>query len=132
MQQCEAQATKAIQEVESLCAATIKEAEAHHMAKIKEVEDHCTAQVHALQQSHREGTLNFKHKALEKEEHTCLSFLEACGAAIRACPMEAHGVLLYPLQLLIGNILQASLLTATTQLAPWWENPNQQSPSLGI
>ena len=102
MQQCEAQATKAIQEVESLCTATIKEAETCHVATIKEVEDCCTDRVHALQQSHREGILKFKREALEQEEHAHLSFLEACGAVLRACPIEAHRVLLYPLQLLMG------------------------------
>ena len=66
MQECEAQATRAIQEAESLCATTIKEVEACHVATIKEAEDCCTAQVHALQQSHRENILNFKHKAREK------------------------------------------------------------------
>ena len=46
------------------------------------------------------------HEAWEKEEYTCLLFLDACGAALRACPVEAHGILLYPLQLLMHNILQ--------------------------
>ena len=128
LQQCEAQATRAIQEAEFLCTATIKEVEAHHVAIIKDAEDHhvatikeaedwCTAWVQALQ-SHREDILKFEHEALEKEEHSCLSFLEACGAALRACPIEAHRVLLYPLRFLMGNILPASQLTATPQLAP--------------
>ena len=118
MQQYEAQATRSIQEAEFLCTATIKEVEAHHVATIREVENSHTDQVHTLQQSHREGILNFKHEALEKQEHTCLSFLEACRSALRACPIEAHGVLFYPLQLLRGNILLASLLTASPQAAP--------------
>ena len=95
------------------------------MATIKEVEDCHTVQVHALQQSHRQDILNFKCKAREKEEHTHLSFLEACEAALRACPIEVHGVLLYPLQLFMGNILLASLLTATQQPAP----PARKPPS---
>ena len=131
MQQCEAQATRAIQEAEILYTATIKEVEACHMATIKEAEDHHTTQVHALQQSHREGILNFKHKALEKEECTCLMFLEACGATLRACPIEAHRVLLYPLHFLMGNILLASLLTVTLQPAhPMREPPFTVPPPL--
>ena len=94
------------------------------MATIKEMEDHCTVTVHDLQQSHREGILKFKHEALEKEEHTHLSFLEACGATLRACPIEVHRVLLYPLQLLMGNILLASLLTAAPQQIP----PARETP----
>ena len=117
VQECEAQATRAFQEAESLCTATIKEVEAHHMATIKDVEDHHTTKVHDLQQSHREGILKFKHEALEKEESTCLLFLEVCGAALRACPIKAHGVLLNPSQLLMGNLPLGSLLTATLQQA---------------
>ena len=66
---------------------------------------------------------------LAKEECTCLSFLEVCGAALRACPMEAHGVLLHPLQVLMGNILPASQPTATLQLAPLVREPPLTAPS---
>ena len=98
------------------------------MATIKEAEDHCTAQVHAHQQSHREGILNFEQKVLEKKAHTCLSILEACVAALRACTIEAHGVLLCPLQLLMGNILPDSLLTAGLQPAPLAREPPSTVP----
>ena len=128
MQQCGAQATRAIQEVEFLCTATIKEVEAHHVATIKEAEDCHTAWVHALQQSHREGILKFESEALEKEEHTHLLLLEACRATLRACLIEAHGVLLFPLQLLMGNILLASLLTAAPQPAPLVREPPSTIP----
>ena len=130
MQQCEAQAATAIQEAEFLCVATIEEAEAHFVATIREMEDHSTAQVHALQQSHREGILNFEGKALEREECACLTLLEACGAALRACPKEAYGILLYPLQLLMGNILLASPLTAIPQPAPLGREPQFTIPPL--
>ena len=36
--------------------------------------------------------------------------MEACGAVLWACPPEACGGLMYPLQLLIGNVLLASIL----------------------
>ena len=69
-----------------------------------------------------------------KEAEDCcthLSFLEACGATLRTCPMEAHWVLLYPLQLLMGNIPPASLLTASPQLAlPVREPPLTVPPPL--
>ena len=98
--------------------ATIKEAEAHHVTIIKEVEDHHTAQVHILQKSHKEDIQKFEHEALEKEQHTPLLFLEACGAALRVSLVEAHGVLLYSLQFLMGNIQPASLPAAALQLVP--------------
>ena len=104
--------------MESLYAATITDAETCHVAAIKEV-----AQVYSLQQLHREDMQNFEHEVLEKEEHTHLSFLNACGAALRACPRDIHGVLLSPLQLLLGVIPPASLLTAIPQLAPLVREP---------
>ena len=132
MQEYEVQATRTIQEAESLCATTIKEAESCHMATIKDVEDHHTGKVHDLQESHREGILKFKCEALEKEEHTHLSFLEACGAALRVCPIEAHGVLIYPLHLHMGNMSLASILTATLQQAPPTREPPLTAPFLSI
>ena len=53
------------------------------------------------------------YEALGKEGQDCQSFLEACRAALQACPPEAHGVLMYPLQLLTENMSLASLLVTT-------------------
>ena len=128
VQQCKAQAARAIQEAESLCTATIQEAKAHHKAAIKQVEDYHTAKVHDLQQSYREDILNFECKVWEKEECTHLSFLEAYGAALRAFPMDAHRILLYPLQLHMGNIPPASLLTAAPQPVPPLREPSLTVP----
>ena len=52
-------------------------------------------------------------EAIEKEGQDCQSFLEACGVALQACPPEAHGVLMYPLQLVTGNMSLADLLSTT-------------------
>ena len=46
--------------------------------------------------------------------------MEACRAALWACPPKAHGVLMYPLQLLTGSMPLVSILgmlATTLQLA---------------
>ena len=48
--------------------------------------------------------------AIEEEGRDCLTFPAAFGVVLQACPMEAHGALMGPVQLLMGNILLATLL----------------------
>ena len=55
-------------------------------------------------------------EALEEESHSHQSFLQACGAALQACPHKALGILMYPIHLLTRNMSLTSLLTAGTQL----------------
>ena len=93
--QNEAQATEAIKEAE-MCQ---KEAEAHCAAVIKETEAHHAIHACALEQSHKESMLELECEATAEEEHDCQAFMKACRT-ILACPPKAHGVLMYPLQLL--------------------------------
>ena len=137
--QNEARNTKAIKEVRAHCPAVTPEAEAMHAAAvweaeakyadtIREVETKCTATireaeatcadcVHTLQQSHRKSMQNIEREAIEEEGHDQHSFLSTCGVALQACPPEACGVLLFPLQLLTRNMSLATLLLTTSQLA---------------
>ena len=83
-----------------------------------------------------------EREAIEEEERDCQSFLIASGAALQVCPLEAHGVLVYPLQLLTGNMSLAALLaispepcTAMWESAPANPHPTvsaEPAPSLGI
>ena len=47
--------------------------------------------------------LALESEAIKKEGWAYQTFLQACGAALQACPMEALGVLMYHIQLLTGN-----------------------------
>ena len=49
------------------------------------------------------------------EGRDCQSFLTACRAALQACPSEACGILMHPLQLLTGNMSLAALLAISPQ-----------------
>ena len=52
------------------------------------------------------------------DEQDCQAFAEAFGMAVWACPPESHGALLYPLQILTGDVPLATILgmSVTAQL----------------
>ena len=90
---------------------------------IKEAEAHCATQAYNLEQSHVESRLKLEHEALAEEGCDCLVFEEACGAALQACPLKAHWVLMYPIQLLTGNVPLAIMLATTPQPATVGREP---------
>ena len=106
-----------IREAETHCTAMIKDAETHCAAMIKEAETHCAMQAYILEQSHEESLLRLEGAVLTEEGGDFQAFMEACGTALWACPFTAHGVLMYPLQLLTGNVPLAIMLATTPQLA---------------
>ena len=61
--------------------------------------------------------LKLECEVLVEEGHDFQAFMETCSTALWACPFEAHGVLMYPLLLLTGNVPLAAMLAATPQLA---------------
>ena len=106
----------------------IKEVKAHYTATIREAEAAGVEYAHTLQQSLGESMQDLECEAIEKEEWDCQSFLEACRAALQVCPSIAHGVLMYPLQLLTGNMSLADLLMTTPQLAIAIGKPTPATP----
>ena len=73
-----------------------------------------------MEKSHKESMLEVECEVIAEEGWGCQAFLEACGAVLWTCPPEAHGVLMYPLQLLTGNVQLAAILgmpATTLQLA---------------
>ena len=93
----EAQTTEAIKEVEVQLEAAIREVETHYEVMVKEAEACSATQAQALEQSHKESVLKLGCEALAEEGHDRCMSVEACGAALQVCPLEAHGVLMYPL-----------------------------------
>ena len=91
-------------------------------AAIRETEATGGDHTHTLQQSLGESMQDLEHEAIEMEEWDHQSFLEAC------CP-KAHGVLMYPLQLLIGNMSLATLLATTPNWPLQLGNLQPQLPS---
>ena len=117
-----------IREAQDQCAAMIREAETCCAAMIKEAETHHATQAYTLEWSHEERIPKMECAALVEEGHDCQAFLEACSAALQACPLKAHGVLMCPLQLLTGNVSLAAMLATTPNQPQWAENHCQQPP----
>ena len=75
--------------------------------------------IHAwtLEESHKESMLELECEAIEEEGWDCQVLLEACGAVLWACLPKTHGILIYPLHLLTGNVSLAAILGM--QLPPY-------------
>ena len=58
---------------------------------------------------------HLERETIEEEGKDCQSILATCGMALQACPLEAQGVLMCPLQMLMGNMSLATLLAITPQ-----------------
>ena len=105
-------------EAEAMHPAAIWEVEAKFAVAIREAETASVDHAHKLQQSHRESMQNIEREAIEEEGWDHQSFLNACRAALQVCPLEACGVLMFPLQLLTRNMSLATLLVTTPSQPP--------------
>ena len=106
----------AIREVEAAHSASSREVEVICATAVRKVEAASTAQMSKLQQVHQETIQTLEDEAIKEEKHAHQSFLWAFGAALQACPNKALGVLMYPINLLTGNMSLTSLLMAAWQL----------------
>ena len=84
----------AIREVETNCSTSIMEAEGGHSTAVREVEATCVAHTLDLQQAHGEAIRVLESEAIEEDGQAHQSFLQACGAALQACPTESLGILM--------------------------------------
>ena len=76
--------------------------------------------------------LKLECEVLEEKRHDHQAFLGACSTALWACPLKAHGVLMYPLQLLTGNVPLATMLVITLQLATVGREPPSTASPLTV
>ena len=88
----------------------IKEAEVHHTAIIKQANVCHATTACDLQQFHRESVLMLECQVRTEEGWDHQAFMEVSGVALWACLPEAHWTLMYPLQLLTGNMPLAAIL----------------------
>ena len=132
----EAQKTEAIQEAKAQCTTMVQEAEATCATAIQEVETTCADHAHTLQQAHKDSMEGLEREGIKEEKRDCQSFLTACGVALQVFPPRSPWVLMYPLQLLMGNMSFAALLAISPNCPPQCRNlplqinaqPHQQSP----
>ena len=126
--QNEAQTTKAIKEARAHCMTMIRDAETMCAAAIREAETTFSECTHILQQSHGECIGKMERETIEEEGRDHQTFLTACGVALQVCPPEAHGILMYPLQLLMGNMSLAALLAISPQPSTTMGEPAPATP----
>ena len=112
-----------VREAEGHCTTTITEAEACCAADIREAESHSADHACATQQSHIDNIQHLEREAIQEEGKNCQSFLAACGMALQICPLEAWGILMCLLQLLMGNMSLAILLA----ISPWTPTAREES-----
>ena len=62
--------------------------EAIHATAVRKAEAASVMQTSKLQQDHQETMQTLEDEAIEEEKCACQSFLQACGAALQACPIE--------------------------------------------
>ena len=123
IREAEAVHATAVREVKAHCANIIQDAKATCARTIREVETASTEHAHTLQQAHRDSMEGLEREAIEEEEQDCQSFLIICQVALQICPPGTHGVLMYPLQLLMGNMSFATLLAIPLQESIAREEP---------
>ena len=71
-----------------------------------------------------------EREAIEEEGMDCQSFLTVCRVALPVFPPEACGLLMYPLQLLMGNMSLATLLAISPQSSTATGEPAPETPCL--
>ena len=107
-----------IKEAETDCAHTLVEAENCCSTAIREAESWGALQAHSIQQSHAKDIQHLEVEATEEEKREHLTFLTTCGTALRATPPEAHGTMITPFQLLLGNSPTSTLLNIPPVVSP--------------
>ena len=68
--------------------------------------------------SHAKDIQHLEAEAIEEERRGCLAFFTACCAALRASPPEAHGIMVTPFHLLLGNAPTSTLLNIPPEVSP--------------
>ena len=99
-----------IREAKANCASTIAEVEGCCSTSIRKAESHGAKEACIIQLSHAKGMQCLETEAIEEEGKDHLSFLATCGTALQAIPPEAHGMLMTPCHLLMGNAPLFTLL----------------------
>ena len=100
-----------IKEVETDCAIALAEAKNCCSTAIREVESQGASQAHLIQQSHAKNMQHLEAEAIDEERMDHLAFLAACGSAHMASSPEAHGILVTPFHLSLGNAPMSALLS---------------------
>ena len=81
----------------------------------------------SIQQSHAKDIQHLEAEAIEEERRDCLAFLAACSTTLRASPPEAHGIMVTPFYLLLGNAPTYTLLNIPPGVSLLQQEPALQT-----
>ena len=117
-----------IKEIEDDCTCASTEAENCWSSAIWDAESWGASNAWSIQQSHIKDIQHLEAEAIEEEGRDFLTFLTACGAALRANLPEAHGIMVTPYNLLLGNAPMSALLSIPLGVSPPKQKPALQTP----
>ena len=120
--------TTSIKEIEDDCTQALAEAENCCSTTIREAESRGASKAHSIQQSHARDIQHLEAEAIEEEGRDCLTFLATCSTALRASPPEAHGIMITPFHLPLGNAPTSTLLSIPLGVSPPEQEPAPQTP----
>ena len=116
-----------LKEIEDNCSLALAELENCCSTTISEAESRGASKAHSTQQSHAKDIWHLEVEAIEEEGKDCLAFLTACGTALWASPPKAHGIMVTPFHLLLGNPPMSTLLSI-----PLGVSPSEWEPALRL
>ena len=114
-----------IKEAEANCVHTLAEAENHCSTAIRELESQGDLQACSIQQSHAKDIRCLEAEAIEEEKRECLT---TSGTALKASPPKAHGIMVIPFHLLLGNAPTSTLMSILPWGIPLQQEPVPQTP----
>ena len=117
-----------LKEIEDDCSLALAEAENLCSTTTREAESSSAFKACSTQQSHAKDIQCLEADAIEEEGKDCLTFLTACGAALRASPSEGCGIMVTPYHLLLGNAPTSNLLSIPPGVSPPEQEPDLQTP----
>ena len=117
-----------IKEIEDNCTCALAEAENCCSTAIMEVESSSTSKACSVQQSHAKDIQCLEAETIEEEGKDGLAFLDAYGTALLASPPKAHGIMVTPFHLLLGNVPMSTLLSIPLGVSPPEQEPAPQTP----
>ena len=98
------------------------------MSAIQDAEFQGTSNACSIQQSHTKDIQCLEAEAIEEEGRDFLTFLTICGTTLRASPSEAHGIIVTPFHLLLGNASTSTLLSIPPGVSPPKQEPALKTP----
>ena len=124
------QHTAHIKQIEDDCAHALAEVGNCCSTAIREAESIVTSKAYSIQQSHAKDIQCLEAEAIEEEGRDCLAFLTTCCTALRASPPKAHGIMVTPFHLLLGNAPMSTMLSIPLGVSPpEWEPVPWTPPS---